>query len=139
MRLLLLVLSVECGRGLKVVSRRRVAELVGVTSAVFTSSPSVVVQAAPLDGSSAYAVRSDSTAALSPSLEKFVVSDALKRQSTQRAIFLGEHHTSAEDHLLQAALVTDSRKRNPGRPMALGLEAIQQQYQPVPAKIIAYP
>lgn len=46
------------------------------------------------------------------------------------ALFLGEHHNDAETHVLQAALITRLRDQKRG-PMAVGLEAVQRQYQPV--------
>jgi len=45
-----------------------------------------------------------------------------------RAVFLGEHHNSAEDHALQAAIIRAAAGR---RQAAVGLEAVQRRFQPV--------
>ena len=50
---------------------------------------------------------------------------------TGRALFLGEHHDSAQDHVLQAALITQLRASHPQpMPLAVGLEAVQRKFQP---------
>ncbi|GMH60302.1 hypothetical protein TL16_g03021, partial [Triparma laevis f. inornata] len=48
-----------------------------------------------------------------------------------RGLWLGEHHNSLSDHLLQASIIKSLRAKEPKRKMALGLEAVQRQYQPV--------
>lgn len=48
-----------------------------------------------------------------------------------RVMFLGEHHNSSPDHDLQAALIARVRELQPNRPLAIGLEAVQKQFQPV--------
>lgn len=56
---------------------------------------------------------------------------AFKSFSTSRALFLGEHHDSASDHVLQAAIITELKeRRRTGAPLAVGLEAVQRQFQP---------
>jgi uncharacterized iron-regulated protein len=48
------------------------------------------------------------------------------------AVWLGEHHNSAPDHVLQANMLKSLRARRPAHlPLALGLEQIQIQFQPV--------
>jgi Haem-binding uptake, Tiki superfamily, ChaN len=52
------------------------------------------------------------------------------------AVWLGEHHNSASDHVLQATMLqsiwTRRRRSSSSRPpLALGLEQIQIQFQPV--------
>jgi uncharacterized iron-regulated protein len=50
-----------------------------------------------------------------------------------QALFIGEHHDSAMDHLMQADIITKVREAHPkssGVPMAVGLEAIQRKFQP---------
>ena len=51
--------------------------------------------------------------------------------TTGRALFIGEHHDCAEDHALQAALITKLRQsHDPTLPLAVGLEAFQARFQP---------
>lgn len=47
------------------------------------------------------------------------------------AIWLGEHHNSLPDHILQTKLLEQLRVRRPQAPIAIGLEQIQIQFQPV--------
>lgn len=47
------------------------------------------------------------------------------------AVWLGEHHSSEPDHILQAKMVESLRARRPQLPLALGLEQIQIKFQPV--------
>ena len=46
-------------------------------------------------------------------------------------LYLGEHHNSLRDHLLQADILKALRRSEPKRRMAVGLEAIQRRFQPV--------
>mmetsp|Transcript_6716 Transcript_6716/g.8833 ORF Transcript_6716/g.8833 Transcript_6716/m.8833 type:complete len:444 (+) Transcript_6716:3-1334(+) len=48
---------------------------------------------------------------------------------TSDVVFLGEHHNSAQDHQMQADLIGRFAKER--KKMAIGLEMIQQQFQPV--------
>jgi len=48
----------------------------------------------------------------------------------KRAIFLGEHHDSGPDHLLQAGVIRQAHALRGHEPMAVGLEAVQQRFQP---------
>mmetsp|Transcript_4991 Transcript_4991/g.8846 ORF Transcript_4991/g.8846 Transcript_4991/m.8846 type:complete len:451 (+) Transcript_4991:133-1485(+) len=47
------------------------------------------------------------------------------------AVWLGEHHNSAADHDFQAAFIEQVYKRRRKAPMAIGLEQVQQEFQPV--------
>lgn len=48
------------------------------------------------------------------------------------AVWLGEHHNSARDHNLQTTIVRQLRQiRGPDAPLAIGLEQVQVQFQPV--------
>ena len=48
------------------------------------------------------------------------------------AVWLGEHHNSVRDHNLQATLLKEIRQlRGPDVPLAIGLEQVQMQFQPV--------
>lgn len=102
------------------------ATLVGAQS-LLTSSPSAVLEAG-----SAFAVVPDSLR-LRPHVSDLQTSDALGRLCAPgvSAIFLGEHHNAMQDHALQTALLTEIRRRQPGREIAVGLEAVQRRFQPV--------
>lgn len=88
-----------------------------------------------LRSSSIYAVNVDSTRAASPSARRLSVDRLVRALASQRAIFLGEHHPALRDHLLQAALLR--RLCTGQRPVAVGLEAVQRQFQPVLDEYIA--
>jgi uncharacterized iron-regulated protein len=47
------------------------------------------------------------------------------------AIWLGEHHNSKTDHVLQAKIVESLGAHRPQLPLALGLEQVQIKFQPV--------
>ena len=47
----------------------------------------------------------------------------------KQAVYLGEHHPDLRDHLLQAALLRRIRGERGDRPLAVGLEMVQQQFQ----------
>lgn len=47
------------------------------------------------------------------------------------ALWLGEHHNSKRDHTLQVELIEQLHaKITPERPLAIGLEQVQRQFQP---------
>lgn len=84
---------------------------------------------------SAYNILPDSVN-LNPKMEvvepkKFLQSVARKGGS----IWLGEHHNSQKDHLFQADLMQrlheDRSKNKVKAPMAVGLEQVQRQFQPI--------
>ena len=81
-----------------------------------------------LEAAQVYAVLTDSSPKLSSPYVKRVdtIIDTCIRG--KRAVFLGEHHDSLVDHLLQAELIRTVRPSCCA--MAVGLEAVQQQYQP---------
>ena len=96
------------------------------------STESVTAQA--LDGllhsSRVYAVKSDSSKKLAPSTKQINTARLLRTLGSKRAIFLGEHHPDLRDHLLQAALLQHLHSST-GRPLAVGVEAVQRQFQSV--------
>lgn len=58
----------------------------------------------------------------------------LKKASSFKggALWLGEHHNSVRDHNLQANILTELRQmRGDKAPLAIGLEQVQVQFQPV--------
>lgn len=52
------------------------------------------------------------------------------------ALWLGEHHYAARDHNLQA-LVLDALYQNRKGPLAIGLEQVQIQFQPILDEFVA--
>ena len=84
-----------------------------------------------LQSSSIYAVNSDSTLRASPSANQLSADRLIRALGSKRAIFTGEHHPDLRDHLLQAALLRRLLTTGKGSALAVGLEAVQQQFQPV--------
>jgi hypothetical protein len=85
---------------------------------------------------SAYTVIPDDSANLDPRLEVVEPTNFLQSIANQGgSIWLGEHHNSKRDHQFQAEMVqrlyTERRKRRIQAPMAIGLEQVQSQFQPV--------
>ena len=76
-----------------------------------------------------YAVVGDSLK-FSPSARAVTPEALVAALAGRRAVFLGEHHDAAADHALQAELVPALRGAAPGRPLAVGFEAVQQRFQP---------
>lgn len=74
-----------------------------------------------------YIVRGDSSPALQPTLEAIDGRRAVDALAKARGVFLGEHHDSAADHATQAQLIRLLASR---RRCCVGLEAVQQQFQP---------
>ena len=84
-----------------------------------------------LASSQCFAVLPDSTLKMAPKLEKRGSLATVAAFKRSRAVFLGEHHNSLRDHVLQARILEAARRSEPRRPMAVGLEAVQRQFQPV--------
>ena len=59
--------------------------------------------------------------------EKALLDDLAKKD----VVFLGEHHNKAADHNLQAMIISGLSKRRGKGNVAVGLEMVQQQFQPV--------
>ena len=78
-------------------------------AAAWTSEPA----SAALAAAEAYAVLPDSSKLLSPTTKALEVPSLVAElsQSGTRALFLGEHHDSSADHLLQAALISELRPK----------------------------
>lgn len=77
----------------------------------------------------AFSVLGDSTKALAPRVQPRTPAALVRAARSKRAVFLGEHHNSEADHLLQAGLVRELHATG-RREMAVGLEAVQRQFQP---------
>ena len=69
------------------------------------------------------------TSISSVNLVPYDTTTVLEVISQQNAIFLGEHHNSLVDHALQARII-ESLATNQNRPVAVGLECVQQRFQP---------
>jgi len=118
------------------VSRRSllaVAGSTGIRPPLQPVSPWLGPAEATLAGSSVFWVRPGSQPS-SPSLVKYEPQMALDvlsaAPSRGGALFVGEHHDSASDHVLQAALITSLRQQRGALPLAVGLEAVQRRFQP---------
>ena len=148
------VSSATCGWALsirepssKLVGRREILSRSALVAGGFLSS-SVASQPAPAVASDvpptffSYKVLPDASANLAPTLDPIMPTDLNKAlalvgaDSKGGALWLGEHHSSAVDHKLQAEFVRnihEVRRNVFGRnapPMAIGLEQIQVQFQP---------
>jgi len=84
-----------------------------------------------LESSSIFAVKTDSTPKASPSTYQLSATKIINALQSKRAVFLGEHHPEFRDHLLQAALIRRLHASVGGKPLAVGIEAVQRQFQPV--------
>lgn len=89
--------------------------------------------------STPFFVQSDSSATLSPKLVGVSSQSAIQYVSSPnvRSLWLGEHHNSLRDHQLQISILQDLEaqwKASIGassRGLVVGLEAVQQRFQPV--------
>ena len=88
----------------------------------------------------AYQVIPDQGPNLNPTLQSLNPADLFRQVSSQGgALWLGEHHNSAKDHAMQAQILTsihEARQNHPGKtkldaPVAIGLEQVEVQFQPV--------
>eukprot|EP00962_Isochrysis_galbana_P008650 scaffold2415_cov111-Isochrysis_galbana.AAC.4 len=136
--LLALTTGVGAFRPARPLSRRQVlctgATCAAAVASACTESALAVEEAdssAVLNAGSVFAVIPDG-ARLRPSLSMLGTSRALNSLCSPgvNAVFLGEHHNAAQDHALQTALLTEMRRRQPTREMAVGLEAVQRRFQP---------
>eukprot|EP00527_Entomoneis_sp_CCMP2396_P007218 CAMPEP_0198145114 /NCGR_PEP_ID=MMETSP1443-20131203/21052_1 /TAXON_ID=186043 /ORGANISM="Entomoneis sp., Strain CCMP2396" /LENGTH=398 /DNA_ID=CAMNT_0043808645 /DNA_START=52 /DNA_END=1244 /DNA_ORIENTATION=+ len=119
----------------------------GVSSAILSGEPIKPVfadEGQPADDSAVfqvYKVIPDSSEALSPSLQALDASTFLQRISPNQggALWLGEHHNSLRDHKMQAKLLRDLfvERAKAGTNVAVGLEQVQMQFQPVLDEFIA--
>jgi len=93
---------------------------------------------------SSYQIFPDSSAKLDPSLQQIAPSDLNQvfamtntNNNAGGTLWLGEHHNSAKDHLLQADFVRSTHEerlkklgKKKGSNMSVGLEMVQVQFQP---------
>lgn len=137
----------------------RRSALVSVAASLL--APSIDVASSQCD---VYRVVSDASEALSPSLESLSVrgpalcdmvvgadcrlqtdlSSVIPQKdsfleglaSSKGALWLGEHHNSLQDHLLQTGIIRELHSRRKGS-VAIGLEQVQRQFQPVLDRFVA--
>lgn len=87
-----------------------------------------------------YQVVSDASEALDPSVQQVDVNSFLQRISPSQggAVWLGEHHNSAKDHMAQAKLLRTLflERQQKGTTVGVGLEQVQTQFQPVLDKFV---
>ena len=84
----------------------------------------------------AYQVIPDGGPNLDPKLQALDATKLIRKLSGQGgALWLGEHHNSAKDHAMQEYIITslfEARKRHKDMPpIAIGLEQVEVQFQPV--------
>jgi len=84
---------------------------------------------------SAYQVFPDATPARNPKI-KSIAEDKLIRCLSKKsgALWMGEHHNAERDHLLQVDVIRKlhaSKRNKGGQELAVGLEQVQVQFQPV--------
>ena len=84
-----------------------------------------------LRASRTYSISADSTARAAPLARRTTDTGIVQALSSKEAVFLGEHHPEFRDHLLQAALLQRMVATCDQRSLAVGLEAVQQKFQPV--------
>jgi len=95
-----------------------------------------------------YAIQTNDVSML-PSIQRFgvkefihaLIRDQGSKKQKKRVIFLGEHHPNSRDHRIQSVLIqclydytvtqTNNVKKKKKIPLAVGMEAIQQQFQSV--------
>jgi uncharacterized iron-regulated protein len=98
----------------------------------------------PADDFQAYSIIPDASTSLSPNLKSVKRSPLVKKlaaldNTNGGAVWLGEHHNSFKDHNLQNELIeaiydvrsSKGNSMNKEMPMAVGLEQVQVQFQPV--------
>jgi uncharacterized iron-regulated protein len=130
--ILLLSLSYQTAVSFDVVQSRRRAmqSLVSGLASTGLLQPSFAAEQA--NTFKAYQVVPDASASLSPSLVSLDPNNFLGAEMLSKggALWLGEHHNSAKDHLLQAQILRTVHKKHAG-PTAVGLEQVQIKFQPV--------
>jgi hypothetical protein len=145
-------ISVECGRR-EMIGRTMTSAFGGVVSSAggWLSSDEVVANA--IDEATtnepsftSYQIFPDASSNLAPTLQRitpsdlnqvFAMTNSNKKGVGGGALWLGEHHNSVEDHLLQANFVRKihelRQKKLAGTSngnMSVGLEMVQVQFQP---------
>ena len=110
------------GTALEPVARRTILKTVPAAAAI--AAPAQAATEDALKKTSCFEVIPDSSLALKPKLTPINPDKCIGGLKAAKALYLGEHHNSLRDHLLQADILTALRRSEPRRPMAVGLEAI---------------
>merc|ERR1719174_2832757 len=124
-----LVAVLAATTALEPVARRTILKTVPAAAAL--AAPARAIQEDALKKTSCFAVVPDSSLALKPKLTPINPDKVIQGLKAAKALYLGEHHNSLRDHLLQADILRALRRSEPKRRMAVGLEAIQRRFQPV--------
>merc|ERR1719174_1122630 len=124
-----LVAVLAATTALEPVARRTILKTVPAAAAL--AAPARAIQEDALKKTSCFAVVPDSSLALKPQLKPINPDTCIGGLKAAKALYLGEHHNSLRDHLLQADILKALRRSEPKRRMAVGLEAIQRRFQPV--------
>ena len=112
----------------------------GLGVAVPASAAEPLADAVALQSSENYRVIADSTRGVQPVVRPVTAKQLVARlaERQHQAVFLGEHHNSAADHLLQAAVIRElHERRGKAGPVAVGLEAVQRRFQPALDEYVA--
>lgn len=147
---LLLTLSASTYLASALSTRRDVLGAIGSATAAVGSWQSLLPIANADDGTkaaipeafSSYQINPDASSKLDPTLTSIdpnKLTQLLSTTSGNRggAVWLGEHHNSVRDHKLQAQFIQDiyqqrkQQQQSSGSNMAVGLEMVQLQFQPV--------
>ena len=88
-------------------------------AAAALAAPALAAEDA-LKKTSCFEVIPDSSLALKPKLTPIKPDKCIGGLKAAKALYLGEHHNSLRDHLLQADILTALRRSEPRRPMAVG-------------------
>ena len=129
-RIVALLLAARSGAA-AMIGRRQALQAYGAT----TLAPRPGQAAAPRLGQAvtpvweAYAVRGGD-ATMTPSVAAVAADSSVDALAQKRAVFLGEHHDAAADHLLQAEVIARVRRRVGAQPLAVGFEGVQKRFQP---------
>lgn len=82
-----------------------------------------------------YQVETDASSAMQPHLNRLASKENVMERLAaipSGAIWLGEHHSSLQDHQLQLQILKDLHsRRKPGMSLVLGLEQVEIQFQPI--------
>ena len=110
--------------------------LVAVTSPLVAAPGKALAQENADIPFSAYKVLPDASANLNPNLAQLTKTALLKQLSdldgkSGGALWLGEHHNAVKDHNLQKEIIEAIHSSSPKTPLAVGLEQVQVQFQPV--------
>lgn len=124
---LLTIITDNCVNGIAMPRRSALA----TAAATIASAVTPFESKAEEKNMKVYQVRPDASKLLNPTLKTIHQPDLIAKLSKQSgAVWLGEHHNENRDHVLQTQLIRELHS-TVNRPMAIGLEQVQIQFQPV--------